>query len=199
MPGIVGTILYFSRDFSYSSAACPNVTYNQTIQSRNPQRDHERMRLLGDDATRTVCGHGQVDLERAAFSDDARVVLYGEDELATDHFAVYRIPIPEPFQTERGERRIRVTLAYDPPVRHTRTDYAGVGMSFRFLRGCAADLIFEHYRKRTKEEGPFPDLAGRFDCRGCAADLIFEHYRKRTKEEGPFPDLAGRFVCPHSI
>jgi hypothetical protein len=28
--GIVGTILYFSRDFSFSSAACPpaNVTYN---------------------------------------------------------------------------------------------------------------------------------------------------------------------------
>ena len=37
-------------------------------------------------------------------------------------------------------------------------------MSFRLIRGCAADLIFEHYRKRTKEEGPFPDLAGRFDC-----------------------------------
>jgi len=32
--GIVGTILYFSRDFSYSSAACPpaNVTYNQAIE-----------------------------------------------------------------------------------------------------------------------------------------------------------------------
>ena len=101
-----------------------------------PQRDHERMRLLGDDATRTVCGHGQVDLERAAVSDDARVVLYGEDELATDHFAVYRVPIPEPFQTERGERCIRMTLAYDPPVRHTRTDYGGVGMSFRLIRGA---------------------------------------------------------------
>ena len=48
-----------------------------------PTATHERMRLLGDDATRTVCGHGQVDLERAAFSDDARVVLYGEDELAS--------------------------------------------------------------------------------------------------------------------
>jgi len=32
--GIVGTILYFSRDFPFSSAACPpaNVTYNQAIQ-----------------------------------------------------------------------------------------------------------------------------------------------------------------------
>ena len=32
------------------------------------------MRLLGTDATRAVCGYGQVDLERAVFSDDARVV-----------------------------------------------------------------------------------------------------------------------------
>jgi hypothetical protein len=54
-----------------------------------PNATRERMRLLGDDATRAVCGHGQVDLERAAFSDDARVVLYSEDELAIDHFAVY--------------------------------------------------------------------------------------------------------------
>jgi subtilisin family serine protease len=129
-----------------------------------PDATRERMRLLGDGATLAVCGHGQVDLERAAFSDDARVVLYGEDELSIDHFAVYRIPIPEPFQTEQGERFIRVTLAYDPPVRHTRTDYTGVGMSFRLVRGCAPDLIFEHYRKRAKEEGPFPELAGRFNC-----------------------------------
>jgi hypothetical protein len=129
-----------------------------------PKATRERMRLLGDDAMRAVCGHGQVDLEHAAFSDDARVVLYSEDELAIDHFAVYRVPIPEPFQTERGERCIRVTLAYDPPVRHTRTDYRGVGMSFRLIRGSAPDLIFEHYRRRTKEEGAFPELAGRFDC-----------------------------------
>ncbi len=129
-----------------------------------PHASRQRMALLGPDAIRIVCGHGMVDLERAAFSDDARVVLYGEDELAVDHFAVYRIPIPEPFQTERGERSIRVTLAYDPPVRHTRTDYFGVGMSFRLIRGCEPHLIFEHYRKRTKEEGTFPEIAVKFDC-----------------------------------
>ena len=37
-------------------------------------------------------------------------------------------------------------------------------MSFRLIRGCAPDLIFEHYRKRTKEEEPFPELASRFNC-----------------------------------
>jgi hypothetical protein len=38
-------------------------------------------------------------------------------------------------------------------------------MSFRMLRGCSPELIFEHYRKRTKEEERFPEIAGRFDCR----------------------------------
>jgi hypothetical protein len=130
-----------------------------------PQPAQERLQLLGADATRSICGHGLVDLERAAFSDDARVTLYAEDELALDHFAVYRIPIPEAFQAGNGERRIRVTLAFDPPVRHTRNDYAGVGMSFRLIRGCEPDLIFDHYRKRGQEDGPFPELASRYDCK----------------------------------
>jgi hypothetical protein len=129
-----------------------------------PEPARDRLIPLGADATRAVCGHGRVDLERAAFSDDARVILYAEDELAIDHFAVYRIPIPEPFQSQAGGRSIRITLAFDPPVRHTRNDYAGVGMSFRLIRGCEPELIFEHYRKRAKEEGPFPEIEGRYDC-----------------------------------
>lgn len=129
-----------------------------------PDVARERLQMLNKDAPRVVCGYGQIDLERAAFSDDARVILYTEDELAVDNFAVYRMPIPEPFQAERGDRCIRVTLAYDPPVRHTRTDYTGIGMSFRLIRGTEPEHIFEHYRKRTKKEGPFPDMPGRFDC-----------------------------------
>jgi Rap1a immunity proteins len=56
--GIVGTILYFSRDFSFSSAACPpgNVTYNQAIQivtayiNARPQRILERFIDLATEA-----------------------------------------------------------------------------------------------------------------------------------------------------
>lgn len=131
-----------------------------------PHAAKAKLQLLGEDAERTVCGHGQVDPERAAFSDDARVALYAEDELEVDHFAVYQIPIPEPFQTERGRRTIRVTLAYAPPVRHTRRDYAGNTMSFRLIRGCNQDLIFEHFRRRVvAEEGTFPEIEDRFDCK----------------------------------
>jgi hypothetical protein len=129
-----------------------------------PHPARERLELLGPQAVRDICGHGLVDLERAAFSDDARVTLYAEDELALDHFGVYWVPIPDVFQAGNGERCIRVTLAFDSPVRHTRTDYAGVGMSFRLIRGCDPDLIFEHYRKREKIEGPFPELPPRYNC-----------------------------------
>jgi Rap1a immunity proteins len=56
--GIVGTILYFSRDFSFSSASCPptNVTYNQAIQivtayvDARPQRIQERFIDLATEA-----------------------------------------------------------------------------------------------------------------------------------------------------
>jgi hypothetical protein len=43
-----------------------------------PQPAQERLQMLGGDAVRAVCGHGLVDLERAAFSDDARVTLYAD-------------------------------------------------------------------------------------------------------------------------
>jgi subtilisin family serine protease len=147
----------------------PNASANLlrallVLSAEVPDPARDKLAMLGEEAVRKVCGHGLVDAERAAFSDDARVVLYADDELAVDHFAVYRIPIPVPFQSEKGERRIRVVLAYDPPVRHTRNDYTGIGMSFRLVRGCNPDLIFEHYRKRAQEEGPFPELATRFNC-----------------------------------
>lgn len=131
-----------------------------------PSAAETRLSVLGVEAQRAICGHGHIDLERAAFSDDARVALYAEDELEVDHFAVYQVPIPEPFQTERGRRTIRVTLAYDPPVRHTRRDYAGNVMAFRLIRGCDPDLIFEHFRRRVvADEGPFPEMEARYNCK----------------------------------
>jgi Rap1a immunity proteins len=56
--GIVGTILYFSHDFSFLSAACPpaNVTYSQAVQTvtayinARPQRINERFVDLATEA-----------------------------------------------------------------------------------------------------------------------------------------------------
>lgn len=130
-----------------------------------PEEANRKLAHLGETASVGLCGYGLVDAERAAFSDDARVILYAEDEIAIDHFAVYQIPIPEPFQTEPGRRTIRVSLAYDPPVRHSRLDYNGTALTFRLIRGCEPEKIFEHFRQRTADEGPFPEMEKRFDCK----------------------------------
>lgn len=130
-----------------------------------PVEAERRLATLGEGPIRSLCGYGLVDAELASYSDDNRVVLYAEDELTIDHFAVYQIPIPRPFQTERGRRSVRISLAYDPPVRHSRLDYNGVSMSFRLIRGCDPDAIFEHFRQRAQAEGPTPEMAARFNCK----------------------------------
>ncbi len=110
-----------------------------------------------------ICGHGMVDMLRAAYSDDHRVVLYAEDRLEINHFAVYRVPIPTEFQGN-GRRTIRVSLAFDPPVRRTRAEYIGTKMNFRLLRGCPATEVFSHFRARTADEGDPQDIPNRFKC-----------------------------------
>lgn len=129
-----------------------------------PEASAIRLAAAGADAVSKICGHGKPDLEKAAFSDNDRVVLYAEDSLQIDHFAIYRIPIPEPFKSGNGRRSLKVTLAYDPPIRHTRSDYTGTSMSFRLLRGCPEEVVVDHFRKRAQAEGKGPELAGRYNC-----------------------------------
>ena len=135
------------------------------ISAATPDEARERLAAVDEELVSRVCGYGVPDLERAAFSDDPRVILYADDELALDHFAIYEIPVPAAYQSEAGRRHLRVSLAYDPPVRHTRADYAGVAMNFRVFRGCDPNVLFEHFRTRSKDEGAFPEIENRFGCK----------------------------------
>lgn len=112
-----------------------------------------------------IGGNGVVDPSRAAYSDDHRVVLYAEDTLEMDQFAVYRLPIPPEFRAG-GARTIRVSIAYDPPVRRTRNDYLGTKMDFRLLRGIDEAELFEHFRDRDKKlDGAAPAVPPKFKCK----------------------------------
>jgi hypothetical protein len=85
---------------------------------------------LGEAAQRACLGYGVPDVARALDSEERRVVLVADkQELATDQFALYRIPVPKEFQTTKGKRYIRVSLAFDPPVRHTRLEYLGLRLN----------------------------------------------------------------------
>ena len=133
--------------------------------ARSPEAFERRLAGMPAANRIHIGGNGLVDPIRAAYSDDHRVVLYAEATLEIDQFAVYRVPIPSEFCTG-GDRIIRVSLAYDPPVRRTRQDYLGTRMDFRLLRGCDESEVFEHFRERDKElEGAAPAVENKFKCK----------------------------------
>jgi Subtilase family len=117
-----------------------------------------------DESQSNLLGLGIVDIERSLASNEGRVVLYREDRLPVDRFAVYEVPITEAFQITRGQRQIKIALAFDPPVRHTRLDYAGITMNFSLIRGTLAEDVLRHFRKWQKSEGPAFRIPDRFKC-----------------------------------
>ena len=134
--------------------------------ARIPDASVQRLQGMPDEAIKSVCGYGLANAEIASTSDTNRVVLYAEDEIGMDRFFVYEVPIPADFSQVQGERSIRVTLAFDPPTRHSRAAYLGVEMSFRLVRGKTLEEVREHYRRRNREqEGPYPELEVRYDCK----------------------------------
>jgi hypothetical protein len=131
-----------------------------------PEATASRLSEWDEEEVARAVGYGHANIEFALSSDDNRVVLYREDRLPLDRFAVYEVPIPQLFQTESGFRQIRVALAFMPPVRHTRYDYPGASMSFRLLRGAGPKEVFDHCRKWEKKvEGEPFKLESRFDCK----------------------------------
>ena len=54
---------------------------------------------------------------------------------------MYRIKIPDEFVYTTGKRQVSITLAFDPPVRHTNLEYLGIGLEFHLFRGVSEDRI----------------------------------------------------------
>ena len=132
--------------------------------ARIPQAAVSRLQNLENDAVMRLCGFGIANAAMAASSDRNRVVLYADDEIGMDKFYVYEIPIPQEYVETRGDRYIRVSLAFDPPTRHTRLAYLGVEMSFRLVRGKSLEEVQQHYRRRNvAEEGRHPDMASKYN------------------------------------
>jgi hypothetical protein len=121
---------------------------------------------LGEEAVLRVCGYGRPNFDRARFSDNNRVALYNDSQIGFDNFHVYQIPIPDSFFEVRQPRRIEVSLAFDPPVRHSRFDYLGATMSFRVFRGKRLNEVVEACQYYARNQDPPDGLAStRWDCR----------------------------------
>jgi hypothetical protein len=123
-----------------------------------PEPAVNKLSPLGNDAVLRVCGFGRPDFDSARFSQEDRVVLLSESELGHDRFHVYEIPIPEEFLVGRDLRTIEVTLAYDPPVRHSRFDYLGAKMSFRLIRGRTLEQVIQAFQSQAGNLNPVDSL-----------------------------------------
>lgn len=130
-----------------------------------PEAAIDLLKPIGGDAVRHVCGYGVPSQERAGSSESNRVVLYAENALPLDRFHIYEVPIPDEFYGDYdGDRRLSVSLAFDPPVRHSRLDYLGTTMSFRLIRGKNVDEVSEAFRSRTKKEPKVKRIGSPYDC-----------------------------------
>jgi subtilisin family serine protease len=144
---------------------------------------------LPEDKILHILGNGVIDVEKALNSNDNRVVLYREDNLDVNRFAVYEVPVPPIFQPGAGNRHIRVALAFDPVVRHTRLDYAGLSMSFDLYRGATAAEVFNACRKWEAGEGEAFRL---MDARRCK-------FFPSTSVRGKGTLQCGTFTAKRSI
>ena len=140
------------RAFIVASASVPEAALNI-------------LNALDKDAVYRICGYGQPNLYKAQHSDENRAVLYAESEIEFDKFHIYEVPIPEELIQNSGKRNISVTLAFDPPVRHSRFDYLGVKMSFRLIRGKTEEEIIEAFRHRDSGEDIVERISStKYDC-----------------------------------
>ncbi|MCP4990590.1 MAG: S8 family peptidase [Colwellia sp.] len=110
-------------------------------------------------ATRKVCGYGFPSESDALKSHNRRVTMVYQGNISIDHFNVFAVPIPDEFRYANGERKIIVTLAYDPPVRRRRLDYLGVEMDVILIRGKSLDEVFNAFRKVGPDEDPAPAIS----------------------------------------
>ncbi|MFZ0520971.1 MAG: S8 family peptidase [Candidatus Acidiferrales bacterium] len=119
-----------------------------------PAASSDRLAGVARDAVLRVCGYGVPNLERAQTSDENRVVLFNDNSIGHDRFHIYQIPIPESFFERKELRSIDVTLAYDPPVRHSRFDYLGATMTFALIRGKTLEEVAEACGAQAGRDDP---------------------------------------------
>lgn len=106
-----------------------------------------------DEEILRVYGYGQPNFEQARWSAQNSVLLVEDSTIDLDAFQLFTIPsLPEEFLTTRGDRHLSICLAFDPPTRHTRADYFGLGVEFAMFRNTSHDAIADAIRAWSAEE-----------------------------------------------
>jgi hypothetical protein len=101
---------------------------------------------------RRLYGLGTPTAETARLSDEHRVTMTFDGQMPVDSVAIHPVPIPEDFaKTLSRSRRVRVAMAYDPPVRRQRREYLASTMQVDLFRAMSLDDVQDLVRKQDPE------------------------------------------------
>jgi hypothetical protein len=141
------------RAMIVNSAEIPDDVANWLRMLRDTKDNRQQPRR--QEYVLRLTGFGKPD-ERICWSRRNQVSLFAEDILPIKSFHIYSIPIPPDFLRRRGNKKIAISLAYDPPVRLSRKDYIATKMFFEVYRGLTHEQV--EYFRRAKESGEDVDL-----------------------------------------
>lgn len=145
-----------------TSLAAPFVAHQvASIATRYPGASANLLRALtalsGDrhtpdrEAEAVLSAYGVPVAARVLESGTHRVVVVYEGVIGASSTVVHEIPIPEQFATGAYKQRIRIALAFDPPVRRSRRDYIAGEMAFDFIRNLPFAEVEATYSEQPTE------------------------------------------------
>lgn len=88
----------------------------------------------GDDLKKTVYGKGVPEFEKCAYSHNYSPAYVVDDSIGYDEVAFVPIYVPYAMRDIYGEKRMRVTLVYNPPVDLGVNGYNLVDLDFRLYK-----------------------------------------------------------------
>jgi hypothetical protein len=115
----------------------------------------------------SICGFGLSSFDRAINSYSNRAVLWDEGQIGLNQIKVYSLQLPDIFFTERGKKRIIITLTFSPDTRSTRGDsYLGNRIEFHLFHSINPQILIEKYgviSENTEQSGGVPEDLKKFE------------------------------------
>lgn len=137
-----------------------------------------------------LCGFGVPDEDRALYCRPERATLFMEGVIEVDATQLFEIPVPEIFAKSAGEKRIIITLAYDPPISATeRVRPRGIVLTWGLARGDVPEEKVKAAIAEEAEKDPSEseDFASPNESENEPEDpQITQSTRKGKRSKSPF-------------
>lgn len=139
------------RAFLANSASCTQEmvewceSSNDSYYKGKDNPKHDRLlRLLG---------YGRIS-NLLTNSADNSVTMFAEDKIILRSFHLYKIPVPEAFVNVKANKKITISLAYNPPTDKNRKDYLANTLWFEVFRRIDESELIKY---KAKLEGGYDD------------------------------------------